>query len=76
MFAPAGIEMSEEQLAAIAGKRSGLLSSIQSIYGLTRAQAEREIRVFEARNKDYRPNSQFTLTRTARTQDVRRFAGR
>jgi uncharacterized protein YjbJ (UPF0337 family) len=49
------IEMSEEQLAAIAGKRSGLLSSIQSIYGLTRAQAEREIRAFEARNKDYRP---------------------
>jgi uncharacterized protein YjbJ (UPF0337 family) len=49
------IEMNEEQLAAIAGKRAGLLNTIQSIYGHTRAEAEREIRAFEARNKDYRP---------------------
>ena len=48
------IEMSEKQLAAIAGKRSGLLSSIQSIYGLTRASRARNSCV-EARNKDYRP---------------------
>jgi uncharacterized protein YjbJ (UPF0337 family) len=49
------MKMNDEHLAAIAGKRSGLLTSIQSIYGLTRAEAEREIRAFEARNKDYRP---------------------
>ena len=49
------MKMNEEQLAVIAGDRATLLGSIQSVYGLTRAQAEREIRAFEARNKDYRP---------------------
>lgn len=44
----------EEQLAVIGGKRPELLRSIQSVYGLTRAEAEREIRAFEARNKDLR----------------------
>jgi uncharacterized protein YjbJ (UPF0337 family) len=45
----------EAQLAVIVGKRPELLKSIQSIYGITRAEAEREIRAFEARNKDFRP---------------------
>jgi uncharacterized protein YjbJ (UPF0337 family) len=49
------MKMNDEQLAGIAGNRAALLSSIQSVYGLTRAEAEREIRAFEARNKDYRP---------------------
>lgn len=49
------IKLDEEQLAVIAGKRPELLKSIQSIYGLSRAEAEREIRTFEARNNDYRP---------------------
>jgi hypothetical protein len=39
----------------IAGNRAALLNSIQSVYGLTRAEAERDIRAFEARNRDYRP---------------------
>jgi len=49
------MKMNEEQLAVFAGDRAALLSSIQSVYGLTRARAEREIHAFEARNKDYRP---------------------
>jgi uncharacterized protein YjbJ (UPF0337 family) len=49
------MKMNDEQLALIAGDRAALLNSIQSVYGLTRAEAEREIRAFEARNKDYRP---------------------
>ena len=49
------IKFDEEQLAVISGKRPELLKSIQSIYGVTRAEAEREIRAFEARNKDYQP---------------------
>jgi uncharacterized protein YjbJ (UPF0337 family) len=49
------IKFDEDQLAAISGKRPELLKSIQSIYGVTRAEAEREIRAFEARNKDYQP---------------------
>jgi uncharacterized protein YjbJ (UPF0337 family) len=47
--------LDEEQLAVIAGKRDELLKSIQRIYEISRTDAEREIRAFEARNKDYRP---------------------
>lgn len=49
------IKLNDDQLAAIAGKRPELLKSIQSIYDLSRADAEREIRAFEARNRDYKP---------------------
>lgn len=49
------MKMDEEQLAVIAGNRAALLNSIQSVYGLSRAEAERDIRAFEARNRDYRP---------------------
>lgn len=47
--------LDEPELAVIAGKRDELLKSIQRIYELSRPDAEREIRAFEARNKDYRP---------------------
>jgi uncharacterized protein YjbJ (UPF0337 family) len=47
--------LDEEQLAVIAGKRDELSKSIQRVYEISRADAEREIRAFEARNKDYRP---------------------
>ena len=49
------IRLDEGQLAMISGKRAELLKSIQNVYELSRADAEREIRAFEARNKDYRP---------------------
>lgn len=49
------IKFDDEQLAVIAGKRTALSQSIQNLYGITRAEAEREIRAFEARNRDYRP---------------------
>lgn len=49
------MKFDEEQLAVIAGKRPELLKSIQNTYGLSRAEAEREVRAFEARNGDYRP---------------------
>jgi uncharacterized protein YjbJ (UPF0337 family) len=48
-------KLGDEQLQAIAGKRTALLSAIQEIYGINRSEAEKEIRAFEARNKDYRP---------------------
>ncbi len=48
-------KLGDEQLGAVAGKRSALLSAIQEVYGITRVEAEKEIRAFEARNKDYRP---------------------
>jgi uncharacterized protein YjbJ (UPF0337 family) len=49
------LKLDGEQLRAIAGKRASLLVAIQEVYGVNRAEAEREIRAFEARNKNYRP---------------------
>ncbi len=49
------IKFDEAALEGISGQRPELLKSIQNVYGITRAEAEREIREFEARNKDYRP---------------------
>jgi uncharacterized protein YjbJ (UPF0337 family) len=49
------LKLDEEQLRAIAGKRPSLLRAIQDVYGIERNEAEREIRAFEARNKNYRP---------------------
>ena len=49
------LKLDEEQLRAIAGKRPSLLRAIQDVYGIERNEAEREIRAFEARNKNYQP---------------------
>jgi uncharacterized protein YjbJ (UPF0337 family) len=49
------LKLGDEHLQTIAGKRVALLSAIQEVYGIERNAAEREIRAFEARNKDYRP---------------------
>lgn len=49
------LKLTNEHLDAIAGKRSELLGRIQETYGINRAEAEREIRAFEARNRNYRP---------------------
>lgn len=48
-------KLGDDQLGAIAGKRPALLSAIQEVYGISRNEAEKEIRAFEARNKSYRP---------------------
>jgi uncharacterized protein YjbJ (UPF0337 family) len=49
------LKLDEGQLGAIAGNRASLLRAIQDVYGINRNEAEREIRAFEARNKNYRP---------------------
>jgi hypothetical protein len=49
------MKFGDSELESIAGKRPELLKTIQTAYGITRADAEREIRAFEARNKDYQP---------------------
>ncbi|HEY5761421.1 MAG TPA: hypothetical protein VIU34_36620 [Steroidobacter sp.] len=48
-------KLGDEQLGTIAGKRALLLSAIQDVYGINRSEAEKEIRAFEARNKNYQP---------------------
>jgi uncharacterized protein YjbJ (UPF0337 family) len=47
----------DAHLDAIGGKRAALLGQIQAIYGVKRSDAEKEIKIFEARNKDYRPKN-------------------
>lgn len=49
------LKLGDEQLQAIAGQRAVLLGAIQDVYGISRIEAEREIRAFEERNKNYRP---------------------
>jgi uncharacterized protein YjbJ (UPF0337 family) len=49
------LKFDESQLDAIGGKRALLLGKILEAYGINRSEAEREIRAFEARNKNYRP---------------------
>lgn len=48
-------KLDDEQLQVIAGQRGPLLSAIQQVYGLTRMEAEKEVRAFEERNKNYKP---------------------
>ena len=47
-------KLDDEQLAAIAGSRPQLMGKLQEIYGLSKGDADREIKAFEQRNKDYR----------------------
>ena len=45
-------KLTDDHLDAIAGKRDQLAGKIQEFYGITRDQAEGEIKRFEERNKD------------------------
>jgi uncharacterized protein YjbJ (UPF0337 family) len=51
------LQLTDENLDAIAGKRPELLRQIQEIYGLSRSEADREIKAFESKNKNYRPKN-------------------
>ena len=48
-------DLSDDHLEAIAGKRVELAGKLQETYGISKDEAEQQIRRFEARNKDYRP---------------------
>jgi uncharacterized protein YjbJ (UPF0337 family) len=49
--------LTDSHLEVIAGKRVRLADTIRDAYGLTRDQAEQQIRSFEARIEDPRPVS-------------------
>jgi uncharacterized protein YjbJ (UPF0337 family) len=49
--------LTDSHLETIAGKRVRLADEIRDAYGLTRDQAEQQIRSFEARLRDPRPVS-------------------
>jgi uncharacterized protein YjbJ (UPF0337 family) len=44
--------LTDDQLDEIAGRRSELVGKIQERYGLTKEEAERQIKRFEVRNKE------------------------
>jgi uncharacterized protein YjbJ (UPF0337 family) len=49
--------LTPEHLDEIAGQRPRLLEHLQQLYGIKRMDAERELRAFEERNKNYRPKN-------------------
>ncbi len=48
-------KLTDDHLDEIAGKRDQLLGKIQETYGLKRVDANREVELFEERNKNYKP---------------------
>jgi uncharacterized protein YjbJ (UPF0337 family) len=48
-------KLSDDHLDVIAGKRDELAGKIQESYGITKDEAEKQIKDFEERNKDARP---------------------
>lgn len=48
-------KLTDDHLDVIAGRREQLLGKLQETYGISKADAEREIKTFEERNKSYRP---------------------
>lgn len=48
-------KLTDDHLDMIAGKRAELASKIQEAYGVKKDEAEKQIRHFEARNKDNGP---------------------
>ena len=46
--------LTNRQVDAIAGHRERLASTIRDIYGMTRDEAEIQIKVFENRERDFR----------------------
>ena len=50
-------KLTDDQLDVIAGKRVELAGRIQESYGITKDEAEEQIKRFEQRNKDFRPKS-------------------
>lgn len=48
-------KLTDDQLDVISGKRIELSGKIQEAYGITKDEAEKQIKQFEEANKDYRP---------------------
>jgi len=50
-------KLTDDHLDKIAGKREQLSGKLQESYGITKDQAEREVKAFEALHKDYEPTT-------------------
>jgi uncharacterized protein YjbJ (UPF0337 family) len=49
--------LTDDNLDAIAGKREQLAGKIEETYGITKDQAELQVKAFEEKHKDYRPST-------------------
>lgn len=50
-------KLTDDHLDIIAGKREILSGKIQETYGITKDEAETQVKAFEERHKDYRPTT-------------------
>ncbi len=50
-------KLTDDHLDVIAGKRIELSGKVQEAYGITKEEAEKEIRLFEKAQKDFRPRA-------------------
>ena len=49
--------LTDDNLDIIAGKRDQLAGKVQEAYGITKDQAEVQVKAFEETHKDYRPKT-------------------
>jgi uncharacterized protein YjbJ (UPF0337 family) len=50
-------KLTDDNLDTIAGKRDQLAGKIQEMYGITKDQAESQVKAFEELQKDYQPKT-------------------
>jgi len=48
-------KLTDDQIDTVAGKRDQLAGRIQEAYGITKDQAEMQVKAFEEAHKDYAP---------------------
>ncbi len=54
-------KLTDDELDLIAGKRDLLAVKIQELYGVTRDEAEKQLRAFEERNTEYQHRQRKTV---------------
>ncbi len=64
-------KLTDKHLDTIAGKRDELVGKIQKAYGVTKNEAERQIKGFEEIYRDYLPNNTDPSAGAAKTPDAR-----
>ena len=50
-------KLTDDHIDSIAGKRDQLLGKVQETYGVTKDQAEVQVKAFEETHKDYAPTT-------------------
>lgn len=50
-------KLTDDHLDLIAGKRTELVGKVQEAYGITHDEVEKQIKVFEEQNKEFKPTA-------------------